>query len=312
MATVIDFDTCKKTVISWLQASRTAYPTAVDGSKLQFASDTEIANAILYSDGEICQLICTTAGHPYQNGFVITSSAMVSGDTLPSHNGMILRVLALNGDDTITMTSANATTDIFTVSGGHGFVQGQKIRFNNSGGAAPSPIVAVTRDYYVIYVSSTDFKVALTPFSASAGTNVNLTDTGTGTTTMTPQYVPAYQGKNRDEVLEMYEQGAVYKHDIATSNGLLPYFFIEGSKLYLSTVYGKVEYTDYTLDNAPLAPEPYTMAVCAGAVGRLLKDGGDDGMAAYYLQLFDQSKQMIAGGAQAIPVITAYKAGGAA
>ena len=76
MAAVLDFTKAKSQLISILQASRTAYNSTVDGSKRQFASDTEIADALLYADGEICTDICQTPGHPFSGAFKLLSSAL--------------------------------------------------------------------------------------------------------------------------------------------------------------------------------------------------------------------------------------------
>lgn len=96
MAIALDFNKAKSQVVSILQASRTAYATAIDGSKRQFASDTEIADAILYSDGEYCEAICLTPGHPFSNAFLLTSSALTTGTgvgvAVPSHIGRIVNV----------------------------------------------------------------------------------------------------------------------------------------------------------------------------------------------------------------------------
>lgn len=63
-------------VISILQASQTAYATTVDGSNRQYSSSTEIDNAILTADGEICTIIARTIQSPYQTTFITTSSAL--------------------------------------------------------------------------------------------------------------------------------------------------------------------------------------------------------------------------------------------
>lgn len=309
MANQITFDTAKSIVISLLQASRTAYATTVDGSKLQFASDTEIVQAILQADGEIMMIVVNTPGHPFQAAYVVTSTALQSGDTMPEMVGMPVRVTGSNGQQNVTITSVTNASDLFTVSGGHGLVQGQKIRFTNSGGGLPSGISAGV-DYWVIYINSTTFKVASTPFAATAGTPVNLTTDGTGTQTAVIQYVQAFQAKSRDEVVEMQSAGGLYANDFSATNGFVPFFFIEGHKLYISSLYGKVDYTDFDITSTPLSPEQYTYAVCAGAVGRLLKDGGDDQQASYYLQMFEQHKQMVREGVRIVPAITAYTAAG--
>lgn len=114
MATALTFNTAKSQVISLLQASRTAYATTVDSSKRQFASDTEIADAILFADGEVCTAIVQTPGHPFSNAFKLTSSALVTGDTIPSMVGRILTVThcATSNGTYLQAIQANSREDI--------------------------------------------------------------------------------------------------------------------------------------------------------------------------------------------------------
>jgi hypothetical protein len=117
MATTISYSTAKSRVIAILQASRTAFAAATDSTKRQYSSDNEIFTAILSADGEVCNAIINTPGHPYQNGFAATSSALTSGPdgvTVPAHNGMILRVLGLNGQTTVSVSSVSAANDEVT------------------------------------------------------------------------------------------------------------------------------------------------------------------------------------------------------
>jgi hypothetical protein len=75
--------------------------------------------------------------------------------------------------------SVDAGTDVITATG-HTYINGQRVRVSQSGGALPSPLVANT-DYYVRDVATNTFKLALT----SGGTAIDLTTTGSGTLTVT-------------------------------------------------------------------------------------------------------------------------------
>lgn len=301
----ITYNTAKSEVISLLQASRAAYATTTDGTKRQFSSNDEINNAILYADSEVCNDIINTIGHPFQNGFVATSSALSNGATIPSHTGMILKVLCLNGQATVTLTGVDHTNDIYTVSGGHGLAQGQKVQVASTV-SLPTGLSAAT-DYWVIYVSTTTFKLASNPFYAAQSTAVAIFENGSGTITVAPQYVEGNQAVTADEVKEIWSYGNIYKHDNTTNNNLLNFWFIEGNILYISCLYGKVVYTTYTLGSSPQAPEEYLPTVVAGAVSMLLKDGGDEGLAGYYRQIYDRGREMIRAGQRAVPMITAYQ-----
>lgn len=217
MADILDYPKAKSQVISLLQASRTAYATAVDGSKRQFASDTEIEDAILFSDGDYCTAICDTPGHPFSNAFKLTSASLVNGDTLPSYIGRILNVKHC--------ATTNGT-----------FLQG----------------------------------------------------------------VPA---ASREDILEMLSNPATY----GTAAYQLKYYFIEDATLYIVNAFGRLTYTDYVRTAAPQAPQSYASGVTAGAVARLLKDGGDDAMANYYLQMHMGYLQSVRAAAKMLPAIVEYK-----
>ncbi|MBI9081493.1 MAG: hypothetical protein JEY79_17345 [Pseudodesulfovibrio sp.] len=74
--------------------------------------------------------------------------------------------------------AGGAADDLFTVSAGHGFVEGEKVRLVESGGLATGLSEGTT--YYVKYLTPTTFQVALT----SGGTAVAMTGDGTA-----PNYV---------------------------------------------------------------------------------------------------------------------------
>lgn len=221
MASAANYNKAKSQVISLLQASETAYATTVDGSKRQFASDTEIEDAILFADGELCQAIIESPGHPFSGEFDATSSSLTTGTTLgvaiPSHMGRIVNV-----------THCATTNGTFL------------------GGIAAS---------------------------------------------------------SREDVLEMIGNTTIF----GTNAYQLDYYFIEDMTLYAVDGFSRIVYTDYTRTSSPQAPESYATGIVAGAVARLMKDGGDDAQAAYYLNFFQQCLTAVRVGAKMLPNVIAYK-----
>lgn len=88
----------------------------------------------------------------------------------------------LQGQDT-TQTflynfTANSSTDIITISTTFSFLTGDPIIVQTSGGVLPSPLAPNTT-YYVIVVSSTEVRLALTRNNAISNTYINLLNNGT-------------------------------------------------------------------------------------------------------------------------------------
>jgi hypothetical protein len=79
--------------------------------------------------------------------------------------------------------TANATTDVATVSGGHGFTTGDGPFRVTAGTALPDGLLTGT-NYWVIVTGATTFKFASSYANALAGTSIDLLDTGTGTLTI--------------------------------------------------------------------------------------------------------------------------------
>jgi hypothetical protein len=75
--------------------------------------------------------------------------------------------------------SVNTGTDVFTATG-HTYINGQRVRQSQSGGALPSPLVANT-DTYIRDAATNTFKLALT----SGGAAIDITTAGSGTLTVT-------------------------------------------------------------------------------------------------------------------------------
>lgn len=106
-----------------------------------------------------------------------TGAARVTKSTLSSFYAWTAASRTFTADD---------TTDLCTASGilGNNNFVGQAVKFTSSGTLPAGLTANVT--YFLIYVSTSTFKVASTIALANAGTAINITDTGTGTHTITP------------------------------------------------------------------------------------------------------------------------------
>jgi len=311
MATVVDYNTCKKHVVSILQASATAYGSgttgnAPDGTVRQFSSSDEINSAILLTDGEICTLIAKTLLHPFQTTFVQTSSALANGANLPARNGMILNVLTLNGTTNIAFTSANVNTGTDSIdlsSVADTLVPLQKVQFSTTG-VLPTGISAAT-DYWVSKSSAyPNFSFSISYMNAYNDAVVNITGTGSGNSTIVMVYQPGTQTRYKDDIMQALNAVNVFGRN---ENYIYNYWFIEGDTIYTTSPYAKVVYTDYTLTSSPQSPEPYLWAIVAGALSKLMKDGGDSEMCAYYERQYQGYLQEISQNAKALPEIVQYK-----
>ena len=83
--------------------------------------------------------------------------------------------------ETFTSSEVNTGTEIITLT--RDFTTGEKVRFTTSG-TLPAPLT-ISTDYYVIRVSATEIKLAISLVNAYAGTPIiNLTTGGSGTHTI--------------------------------------------------------------------------------------------------------------------------------
>lgn len=309
MATALSFDTAKKHVVAILQASETAYGSgttgnAPDGSNQMFPSSEEINSSILTVDGEVCTAICQTVGHPYAPQFSTESAALASGANVTKNVGAIQKVQVLSGlaDEDFTSSDVSTTEDTITISGGTDLVTGTKVRFLTTG-TLPTGLAVLT-DYWIIRVDADTVQVAASVYDARYAKPINLSGAGSGNSTISIQYVDGEQAQSKDEVLEVNTNPQVF----GSLPGYVPgFWFIEGDVVYCTSPLCKVTYTDYTLTSSPQAPESYLWAVVAGAVSRLLKDGGDSQMAAYYGSIYGMMIEQIKAGAKVMPEISQYK-----
>lgn len=306
MATVLSFTTAKQMVIAALTASRTPFASTVDGSVAQFSSDTEIANAILSADGEVCTVIANSPQSPFQSTFAISAATVTNGGNLPARNGMVIGVTGVMGavaSSTFANTAISTTTDLVTAAD-HGWVTGQKVQVS-AGGVLPTGLSAAT-DYWLYVASTSTYGFCTSIYNAKAGSLINITGQGSGTNTVTAQYVDFNAADYKDTVVQADTNAYLFSDTNGVNAG---FYFIEGDKIYFTGAACKVVVTDYTLTASPQAPEPMLNTVVAGALAHLLKDGGDDGMLSYYRGFYEQGIAMIKEGATILPAIQAYARG---
>lgn len=306
MATAADLSTIKSIVISLLQASRTPYATTVDQSNQQFASDTEISNAILYADLEISNLIANTSLHPYQSQF-IASPTTVSGyqAASPVRNGAIVRVTGVMGSAltyTFVAGDISTTTDLVTKAA-HGLVTGQAVQVS-AGTTLPTGLSASTT-YYIYAPTTSTYGFCTTIYNAKQGTLIDITNAGSGTNTVTSQYVDILQS-DRATVVEATNSPYLFAFQQGNVAG---FWAEEGTEFFTTCPSSKIYYTDVTLTAACQAPQPYTYAISAGAMTKLLKDGGAADEIGFYAQQYQGYLGQIASGAMAVPTIQSYTGG---
>jgi len=100
------------------------------------------------------------------------SSGSVQGRPGGTNQGLGLMAGVRIGPDDTAVTMTSFTSNTFTVSGGHGFADLELIACTAVGGSFTG--VTLDSQYYVIYVSSTTFKIATTRDNARAGTAITL------------------------------------------------------------------------------------------------------------------------------------------
>jgi hypothetical protein len=106
------------------------------------------------------------------------STTMMNGAYRETRTSLSADATAFTTEDTALTVTANATTDVLTVTAGHTWVTDATVEFGSTD-TLPAPL-AVDTLYYVRDATSTTFKVAAT----RGGAAINLTDTGTGTHTV--------------------------------------------------------------------------------------------------------------------------------
>lgn len=115
-------------------------------------------------------------------------------------------------------------------------------------------------------------------------------------------YTGGYEAKSEQDIHDMRNNAAVYGGSAAT----LGWWHVKGNVMWTTSGYTKVYYTDYTKTASPQAPESYMSAVVAGSVARLLKDGGDTEISAFYQNMYDGFIQQIKAMEMVLPDVSRY------
>ncbi len=306
MATPADLSTIKSIVISLLQASRSPFATTVDQSNQTYASDSEISTSILYADLEISNLIANTSLSPYQSQFIASPTTVTGTQAAsPVRTGQIVRVTGVMGSAltyTFTSSDISTTTDLVTKAA-HGLVTGQAVQVS-AGTTLPTGLVAATT-YYIYAPTTSTYGFCTTIYNAKQGTLIDITNVGAGTNTVTSQYVDILQS-DRATVVEATNSPYLFAFQQGNVAG---FWAEEGTEFFTTCPSSKIYFTDVTLTAACQAPQPFTYAISAGAVERLLKDGGDMQLAQFYGQQYQGYLGQIASGAMAVPTIMSYTGG---
>lgn len=123
------------------------------------------------------------------SGVIVVKGASALADWNNNNQIQLIRMLGRVPGATTTSINQNYTVDvgvstsILNVSSSSGYFTGVPVAITNIGGAPPAGLV-VSVPYYVILVSSTTIRLALSAEAAIAGTFVTFTDNGSGTNTV--------------------------------------------------------------------------------------------------------------------------------
>lgn len=146
----------------------------------------------------------------------------------------------------------------------------------------------------------------ITPIAIQHGANI-LAVNGLITKVQTSEdnvtYVDAKKANSYADIQEMRE----FPLRFGGSSATLGWWITVGRKFYTTSLWAKISQTDYVKTTLPQAPEVYMWAVVGGTVAYLVKDGGDDQMAAYYMNIYAGQKQEIKAGVMEMPPIAQYQ-----
>jgi hypothetical protein len=135
---------------------------------------------IIYIDANTFKLASTYGNAKADVAVDITSAGTGTHSVYKYGGGPAWYIREDKSNPTSQTFTADAGTDILTISAGHIHGTGDQIWVSNSGGALPTGLSASTT-YYAIRVSSTELKLATSLSNAQAGTAINITSAGTGT-----------------------------------------------------------------------------------------------------------------------------------
>lgn len=131
----------------------------------------------------------------------VAQSTAMSAVPLSINNKEYTKGYSVQHNITVTTPSAGtftaAASDVCTKSA-HGMKVGLKVQVSTDG-VLPAGLSTST-DYFVIYISTSTFKLASSLNNANSGTAIDITDAGTGTHTITPTSLAGcnvkFQGSN--------------------------------------------------------------------------------------------------------------------
>lgn len=145
----------------------------------------------------------------------------------------------------------------------------------------------------------------LTPTSITNGANITAAN-GIITKVQVSEDDAAFSDGRKANSYADIQEMREYPARFGGSGSTLGWWITVGRKFYTTSAHAKVYQTDYTKTAVPQAPEVYIWPVVAGTVAKLLKDGGDDQMAAYYAGMYAQAKADIKAGVTEYPPLNQY------
>jgi len=154
-------------------------------------------------------------------------------------------------------TAVNTTSEIITISG-HGLTAGIAVK-PTSTATLPAELVSGTT-YYVIYVSSTEIKLATSYANALAGTNINFSTQGTGTHTLSEVVSPSIDIRRtaEDFIAKVNANSLIVYAYYDSTEGSLPGLIRLEDKDYLTTAFTVQSVTASTA-GAPFSPDLDTL-----------------------------------------------------
>lgn len=167
----------------------------------------------------------------------------------------------------------------------------------------PTGLSAATT-YYVYAPTVNTYGFCTTVYNAKNGTLIDITAQGSGTNTVTTQSIDCNPASSKDTVVQATNAPYIFASQPGVNAG---WYYDEGDVIYFTSATATVVYTDYTLTSSPQASEPYLFAVVAGAISKLVKDGSDENMAAFYEKQYEMYLQQVASSAKLLPEIMSYK-----
>lgn len=143
-------------------------------------------------------------GDPYTGIADMRNIIIDEADKSCRINTKLNSTMDYEGNDTFT---ADASTDIITLSNGRGYFTGKTVKFTSTGSLPGGLTATPARDepYYLIPITTNTYKVANTYALAQAGTPIDLTSAGSGVHTCVP-----FSPVNMTDIIDVHTGATEY------------------------------------------------------------------------------------------------------